>query len=144
MPKSYSSLLINSQERQEFLLLVGSGACNLEKAVSSAEYSRVNRVRGGILRLSGSTGRPEDIFLRLFYADLPSRLSWAVSRWWYGMRASWRARDNEPWVFALGLGSIGALFVFALQAGYTRRDERRHLDRLSPPPDFFAPRHPLS
>jgi len=61
------------------------------------------------------------MFLRLFYADLPSRLRWAVSRWWYGTRASWHAWDKEPWVFALVLGSIGAIFVVALQAVYARQ-----------------------
>ncbi len=71
------------------------------------------------------------MFLRLFYADLPSRLSWAVSRWWYGMRVSWHAWDKEPWVFALILGLIATIFVFALQAAYGHRDDRRNLACLA-------------
>ncbi len=38
MPKSYSRLLINSQERDETRLPVGSGACNLDQAVYSDDY----------------------------------------------------------------------------------------------------------
>jgi N-acetylmuramoyl-L-alanine amidase len=67
------------------------------------------------------------MFLRLFYAHLPSRISWAVSRWWYGMRVFWHAWDKEPWVFALVLGLIATIFVLALQVVYARQDERRNL-----------------
>jgi spore germination cell wall hydrolase CwlJ-like protein len=67
------------------------------------------------------------MFSRLFYADLPSRLSSAVSRRWYDWRVSWYAWDKEPWVFALVLGLIAAIFVLALQAVYARQDHRRNL-----------------
>ena len=81
---------------------------------------------------------------RLFYADLPSRLSWAVSRWWYAVRASWHAWDKEPWLFALVLGLIGAIFVVALQAVYTRQDERRNLACLARNVYFEARGEPVA
>src|SRR6266478_5325716 len=84
------------------------------------------------------------MLLRLFYADFASRLSWAVSRWWYGARASWHAWDKEPWVFALVLGSIGAIFVFALQAVYARQDERRNLVCLARNVYFEARGEPVA
>ena len=68
---------------------------------------------------------------RTFYAGLPSRFSWAVSRWWYEVRVSWYAADKEPWVFALVLGLIATIFVFALQAVYAYRDDRRNLACLA-------------
>lgn len=74
---------------------------------------------------------PNDMFSRFFYADLPSRLSWAASRWWYDLRVSWYARDKEPWVFALVLGLIATIFVLALQAVYARQDHRRNLACLA-------------
>jgi len=69
--------------------------------------------------------------LRPFYAELPSRFAWAVWRWWYDARVSWHAADKEPWVFALVLGLIVAIFVFALQAVYAHRDDRRNLACLA-------------
>jgi len=68
---------------------------------------------------------------RAFYAQLPSRFSWAVSRMWYDVRASWHAADKEPWVFALVLGLIAAIFAFALRAVYAHRDDRRNLACLA-------------
>jgi len=58
------------------------------------------------------------MFSRLFYADLRSRLDWAVSRRWYQLRVSWHAWDKEPWLFALVLGLIATAFVFGLRAAY--------------------------
>ena len=84
------------------------------------------------------------MLLRFFYADFPSRLSWAVSRWWYGARVSWHAWDKEPWVFALVLGLIGAVFVVALQAVYTRQDERRNLACLARNVYFEARGEPVA
>jgi spore germination cell wall hydrolase CwlJ-like protein len=68
---------------------------------------------------------------RTFYAQLPSRFTWAVSRGWYDVRVSWHAADKEPWVFALVLGLIATIFVFALQAVYAHRDDRRNLACLA-------------
>src|SRR2546426_80346 len=48
--------------------------------VHGDDYSPVNR---GV-----------DMFTRLFYADLRSRLNWAVSRRWYDLRASWSTRKT--------------------------------------------------
>ena len=68
---------------------------------------------------------------RAFYAQLPSRFSWAVSRMWYDVRASWHAADKEPWVFASVLGLIATIFTLALQAVYAHRDDRRNLACLA-------------
>jgi N-acetylmuramoyl-L-alanine amidase len=84
------------------------------------------------------------MFLRLFCTDLPSRLSWAVSRWWYGMRASWYAWDKELWIFALVLGLIAAIFVWGLQVVYARQDERRNLACLARNVYFEARGEPVA
>jgi spore germination cell wall hydrolase CwlJ-like protein len=60
-----------------------------------------------------------------------SDLSWAVSRRWYDLRASWRAFDKEPWIFVSVLIVIAAVFVFALRAMYAHRDDRRNLACLA-------------
>src|SRR3977135_3404974 len=84
------------------------------------------------------------MLLRFFYADFPSRLSWAVSRWWYGARVSWHAWDKEPWVFALVLGLMGAVCGCALQAVYTRQDERSNLACLARNVYFEARGEPVA
>src|SRR5437899_9871874 len=71
------------------------------------------------------------MFSRLFYADLASRLRWAVSRRWYHLRVSWHAWDKEPWVFALVLGLIAAAFFFALRAAYEHQDHRSRKQKRS-------------
>jgi spore germination cell wall hydrolase CwlJ-like protein len=69
--------------------------------------------------------------LRLFFAEYPSRLAWAVSRRWYDVRVSWHAVDKEPWVFVLVLCLIATIFAFALQSVYAHRDDRRNLACLA-------------
>src|SRR2546426_12493052 len=71
------------------------------------------------------------MFSRLFYADLASRLRWAVSRRWYDLRVSWHAWDKEPWVFALVLGLIATSFFFGLRVAYEHQDHRRSLACLA-------------
>ena len=87
---------------------------------------------------------PDDMFSRLFNADLPSRLGWAVSRRWYDLRVSWHAWDKEPWVFALVLGLIAAIFVLALQTVYARQDHRRSLACLARNVYFEARGEPVA
>ena len=60
-----------------------------------------------------------------------SDLGWAVTRRWYGLRASWYALDKEPWIFVSVLVLIAAAFVFALRAMYAHRDDRRNLACLA-------------
>ena len=101
------------------------------------DYSPVNQPGGGDLG-------PDDMFSRLFYADLSSRLRWAVSRRWYHLRVSWHASDKEPWVFALVLGLIAAIFVLALQTVYARQDHRRSLACLARNVYFEARGEPVA
>ena len=62
---------------------------------------------------------------RFFPGELPSRLASAVSRWWFGLRVSWRVADKEPWVFAFALLVLAVIFFFALKVTYRYQDERR-------------------
>jgi spore germination cell wall hydrolase CwlJ-like protein len=81
---------------------------------------------------------------RPFYAELPSRFGWAVSRWWYDVRVSWYAFDKEPWVFVLLLGLVATIFFFALQAVYARQDDRRNLVCLARNVYFEARGEPVA
>src|SRR2546422_2415827 len=84
------------------------------------------------------------MFSRLFYADIPSRLGWAVSRRWYQLRAYWYAWDKEPWVFALVLGLIATTFFFGLRAAYEHQDHRRSLACLARNVYFEARGEPVA
>jgi spore germination cell wall hydrolase CwlJ-like protein len=78
------------------------------------------------------------------FTEIPSRFAFAVSRWWYDVRVSWYAADKEPWVFALVLGLVAAIFVFALQAIYARQDDRRNLVCLARNVYFEARGEPVA
>jgi len=69
------------------------------------------------------------MYLRLSYTRLPTRFARVVRRRWNAVRVSWYTADKEPWVFALVIGLIIAVFGFALRAVFAHQDERRSLAR---------------
>jgi len=108
------------------------------------DHSPVNQVRGDLSEVTLPPGRTDDMFSRLFYADIPSRLGWAVSRRWYQLRAYWYAWDKEPWVFALVLGLIATAFFFGLRAANEHQDHRRSLACLARNVYFEARGEPVA
>src|SRR6266513_4393009 len=100
MPTNANYFKSRKNNGRELARLSASRACDLDKGVHPDDHSPVNQMRGDLSEVTLPPGRTDDMFSRLFYADIPSRLGWAVSRRWYQLRAYWYAWDKEPWVFA--------------------------------------------
>lgn len=64
-------------------------------------------------------------------ADFPSRVAWAVTRRWNGVRFFWYRQDKEPWIFGLIIGLIVAGFGFLLQQYFAHQDDTRNLACLA-------------
>jgi len=62
---------------------------------------------------------------RAYFADLSSRLHWALAPARRKLRLAWYRADTEAIAFALVLGAIATGFAFALFAYFAHRDELR-------------------
>ena len=76
-------------------------------------------------------------------AEFPSRVAWAFRYWRNDLRLFWHAGDKVPWMFAVILGLLVAVFSFALQALQTYRDEKRDLVCLARNVYFEARGEPI-
>ena len=74
---------------------------------------------------------PEDMVLRHFYAELPSRFAWFAGRWWHDLRLCWYTADKGLWVLVLAIGLVIATFGFTLRAVFAHQDDRRNLTCLA-------------
>lgn len=55
---------------------------------------------------------------------LISRYTRTLARRWPRVDFGWRLADKEPWLFALGLGTVVATFAFSLDAVYDYKEDR--------------------